>query len=153
MHPPTRQAKTTPSSNLRRWFPEALIAFEAFVDFLSCVNKADLFGFWGRRMSCPSFIHTQPLTPITDARSQLILGGNFLVFLFLLASERRDIERAYRLLESFHGTMHALYDVDHVQINTLLRAATIRIDSFFSQAAEIMRGGGDGSISAAKPNH
>ncbi|GJN86449.1 hypothetical protein PLIIFM63780_010029 [Purpureocillium lilacinum] len=136
MHPPTRQAKTTPSSNLRRWFPEALIAFEAFVDFLSCVNKADLFGFWGRH-----------------ARSQLILCGNFLVFLFLLASERRDIERAYRLLESFHGTMHALYDVDHVQINTLLRAATIRIDSFFSQAAEIMRGGGDGSISAAKPNH
>ncbi|UNI15875.1 hypothetical protein JDV02_002362 [Purpureocillium takamizusanense] len=136
MHPPTRQAKTTPGSNLRRWFPEALLAFEAFVEFLSCVNKADLFGFWGRH-----------------ARSQLILCGNFLVFLFMLASERRDIERAYRLLESFHGTMHALWDVDHVQINTLLRAATIRIDSFFAQAAEIMRSGGDGNISAAQPNH
>ncbi|KAJ6440558.1 Zn(II)2Cys6 transcription factor [Purpureocillium lavendulum] len=136
MHPPTRQAKTTPGSNLRKWFPEALLAFEAFADFLSCVNKADLFGFWGRH-----------------ARSQLILCGNFLVFLFMLASDRRDIERAYRLLESFHGTMHALYDVDHVQVNTLLRAAAIRIDSFFAQAAEIMRSGGDGNISAAHPSH
>lgn len=84
-----------------------------------------------------------------DARSQLILCGNFLVFLFLLASDRRDIERAYRLLESFQQTVHALWDVDHVQVNTLLRAVTIRIDSFFTQAAEVMRSGGDGKVSAA----
>lgn len=80
-----------------------------------------------------------------DSRSQLILCGNFLIYLFLLASERRDIERAYRLLESFHQTVHDLGDTDQAQAKSLLRAATLRIDSFFTQAAQIMRHGGDGS--------
>ncbi|PHH62266.1 hypothetical protein CDD82_2024 [Ophiocordyceps australis] len=126
MYPPTREAKTTPGSNLRTWFPAALTEFESFVNFLGCVNKHDLFGFWGRH-----------------ARSQLILCGNFIIYLFLLASDRGDIERAYRLLEAFHQSVHELGDSDHVQVKTLLRAATIRIDSFFTQAAQIMRNGGN----------
>ncbi|KAF4595082.1 fungal specific transcription factor domain-containing protein [Ophiocordyceps camponoti-floridani] len=131
MYPPTRAAKTTPGSNLRKWFPAALAEFESFAEFLTCINKHDLFGFWGRH-----------------ARSHLILCGNFLIYLFLLAWERRDIERAYRLLESFHQTMHELHDYDNVQAKSLLRAATLRIDSFFTQAAQIMRQGGEGTVSS-----
>ncbi|PFH56702.1 hypothetical protein XA68_16117 [Ophiocordyceps unilateralis] len=131
MYPPTRAAKTTPGSNLRKWFPAALAEFESFADFLTCINKHDLFGFWGRH-----------------ARSHLILCGNFLIYLFLLAWERRDIERAYRLLESFHLTVHELHDYDNVQAKSLLRAATLRIDSFFTQAAQIMRQGGEGTVTS-----
>ena len=82
---------------------------------------------------------------LQDARSQFVLCGNFLVFLFLLASDRQDIERAYRLLESFHQTMHGLWDPDVDQVTTLLRVAKLRIDSFFTQAAEVMRRGSDGN--------
>lgn len=49
MYPPTRAAKTTPGSNLRKWFPAALLEFESFAEFLTCINKHDLIGFWGRR--------------------------------------------------------------------------------------------------------
>lgn len=83
-----------------------------------------------------------------DARSQLILCGNFLVYLFLLAWERRDIERAYRMLECYHQTIHELGECDNLQAKTLLRAAMLRIDSFFSQAAQIMRHGGDGAVTS-----
>ncbi|ODA83685.1 hypothetical protein RJ55_02200 [Drechmeria coniospora] len=134
MHPPTRAARSTPGSNLRKWFPEALATFEAFAEFFSCVNKHDLFGFWGRH-----------------ARSHLILCGNFLVFLFLLAWDSSDIERAYRMLESFHSTVHALWDEEYVEVKALLRVAIIRIDSFFSQAAQIMRNGGEASFPSLPP--
>ncbi|KJZ78658.1 hypothetical protein HIM_02049 [Hirsutella minnesotensis 3608] len=131
MFPPTRAAKSVPTSNLRRWFPCALVAFESFIEFFACISTQDLIGFWGRH-----------------ARSQLILCGNFLIYLFLLASERQDIERAYRLLESFHHIIHELGKNESLQAKTLLRAATLRIDSFFTQAAEIMRHGGNGAVAS-----
>lgn len=74
------------------------------------------------------------------------------MFLFVLASERRDIERAYGLLEAFHQTINDLWDVDNEQLMALLRATKDRIDSFFSQAAEIMRRGADESVSILQPD-
>ncbi|KAL6692416.1 hypothetical protein J3F84DRAFT_383964 [Trichoderma pleuroticola] len=124
MHPSTREAKLKAGSNLRKWFPEALLAFDGFAEFLSHLGRNNMFGFWGRY-----------------ARSQLVLCGNFLVFLFLVASERSDIEHAYGLLETFHQAMNSLWDVSNEEVTALLRAAKDRIDSFFSQAAQIIRRG------------
>ncbi|QYT00068.1 Zn(2)-C6 fungal-type domain-containing protein [Trichoderma simmonsii] len=124
MHPSTREAKLKASSNLRKWFPEALLAFDGFVQFISHLDKNNMVGFWGRY-----------------ARSQFVLCGNFLVFLFLVASERGDIEHAYGLLETFHQAMNSLWDVSNEEVTALLRAAKDRIDSFFSQAAQVIRRG------------
>ncbi|KAF3056693.1 Transcriptional activator protein [Trichoderma lentiforme] len=124
MHPSTREAKLKASSNLRKWFPEALLAFDGFVQFISHLDKSNMVGFWGRY-----------------ARSQFVLCGNFLVFLFLVASERGDIEHAYSLLETFHQAMNGLWDVSNEEVTALLRAAKDRIDSFFSQAAQVIRRG------------
>ncbi|KAL7908462.1 hypothetical protein GGI35DRAFT_454221 [Trichoderma velutinum] len=124
MHPSTREAKLKPDSNLRKWFPQALVAFDGFAQFLSHLDKSNMVGFWGRY-----------------ARSQFVLCGNFLVFLFLVASERSDIEHAYGLLETFHQTMSGLWDVSNEEVTALLRAAKDRIDSFFSQAAQVIRRG------------
>ncbi|KKP04944.1 hypothetical protein THAR02_02965 [Trichoderma harzianum] len=130
MHPSTREAKLKASSNLRKWFPEALLAFDGFVRFISHLDKNNMVGFWGRY-----------------ARSQFVLCGNFLVFLFLVASKRGDIEHAYSLLETFHQAMNGLWDVSNEEVTALLRAAKDRIDSFFSQAAQVIRKGtADGGV-------
>lgn len=78
---------------------------------------------------------------LTDARSQLILCGNFLIYLFLWASEPHDVEAAYRLLESFHQSLQRLGNTQNVAARLLLRPAVLRIDSFFIQAAELIKQG------------
>lgn len=52
------------------------------------------------------------------------------------------------MLECFHQTTHELGEGNNLQAKTLLRAAMLRIDSFFTQAAQIMRHGGDGTVTS-----
>lgn len=78
---------------------------------------------------------------VADSRSQLILCGNFLIYLFLLASDPWDIELAYRMLETCQQALHRLSATEHVNGKTILRPTTIRIDSFFTQAAQVIRQG------------
>ncbi|QLI63605.1 uncharacterized protein G6M90_00g010690 [Metarhizium brunneum] len=129
MHPATKAAKTDPNSNLRQWFPFAIADFGWFTEFFISINPGDLRGFWGRH-----------------ARSQLILCGNFLVYLFLMAAEREHIEAAHRMLETFRVKVNNIADTDHVPTRALIRATTIRTNSFFSQAAAVMRHGPEASI-------
>ncbi|OAQ60612.1 Zn(II)2Cys6 transcription factor [Pochonia chlamydosporia 170] len=129
MHPATRHAKTTPGSNLKIWFSAALSEFEAFTEYLSSITAADLNGFWGRH-----------------ARSQLVSCANFLIYLFLMASEKKDVERAYALLEDFATAAEGLKAVASFEANIFLRPASLRVESFFAQAAEIMRNGHGGDI-------
>ena len=49
MYPATREAKTTPGSNLRRWQSAALSEFELFVLFVNSISDEEIKGFWGRR--------------------------------------------------------------------------------------------------------
>jgi hypothetical protein len=51
MYPATREAKITPSSNLRRWQSAALSEFELFILFVDSISDEELTGFWGRRES------------------------------------------------------------------------------------------------------
>ncbi|KPM35108.1 hypothetical protein AK830_g11468 [Neonectria ditissima] len=124
MSPATREAKATPGSNLRQWLTIALAQFTVFTTFMSDITEEELSGFWVRH-----------------ARSQLILCGNFLIYLFLLASEPHDIEVAYRLLENFHQSLQRLGSTEHVAARLLLRPTMLRIDSFFIQATELIKQG------------
>ncbi|SPO07078.1 uncharacterized protein DNG_09772 [Cephalotrichum gorgonifer] len=122
MSPATREAKAIPQSNLRQWFPRALSEFRAFTDFVANMTKEDLECFW-----------------IRHARSHLILCGNFLIYLFLLASAPSDVEAAYGLLESFHQSLQRLRETESEDGRLLLRPVMLRIDSFFTQAAGVIR--------------
>ncbi|GAO13405.1 hypothetical protein UVI_02014120 [Ustilaginoidea virens] len=90
---------------------------------------------------------TRHLRGVLDyARSQLILCGNFLVYLFLMAAERQHIEAAHKMLEDFRLKVNRMSLTDHVPTKALLRATTIRTNSFFAQAASVMRHGPEASI-------
>ncbi|KAG5926182.1 hypothetical protein E4U53_003135 [Claviceps sorghi] len=129
MHPATKAAKSQPNSNLRQWFPFALADFAQFIDFFASVNPGDFRGFWGRH-----------------ARSQLILCGNFLVYLFLMAADRAHIETAHKMLEEFRVKVNRLSLTDHTPTKAMIRATRIRTNSFFAQAAAVMRHGPEASI-------
>lgn len=77
-----------------------------------------------------------------DARSQLTLCGNFLIYLFLLASTPEQVHSAFELLERFHESLQRLRGwADDDASLALVRPVALRIDSFFIQAARIMRTG------------
>jgi hypothetical protein len=139
MYPATREAKTTPGSNLRRWQSAALSEFELFVIFIDSINDEELAGFWGRR-ELATLLFDQLLNS-ADARSQFILCGNFLIYLFLLATEPQDVETAYKLLQSFQQTIQRLQSTGHLAAKLMLRPTILRIDSFFIQASELIRNG------------
>lgn len=77
---------------------------------------------------------------LLDARSQLTLCGNFLIYLFLLASTPTQVHSAFALLESFHDSLQRLREwaIDDASL-ALVRPVALRIYSFFTQAARIMR--------------
>ncbi|KAF5667675.1 hypothetical protein FCIRC_9833 [Fusarium circinatum] len=127
MFPATRAAKVTPGSNLQRWLSTALAEFELFTTFMAYITEEELTSFWGRLSAV--------------ARTQLILCGNFLIYLFLLASDPRDVEFAYRLLEKFHGSLQTLGATDDIAARVFLRPVILRIDSFFMQATELIKHG------------
>ncbi|KAH0489557.1 hypothetical protein TgHK011_009980 [Trichoderma gracile] len=123
MYPATREAKADPESSLRKWFVPALGEFQSFVRFFDAITDEDLRGFWCRH-----------------ARSQLILCGNFLIYLFLLATHQQHIEAAYQLLQEFHHSLKRLGETTYTPGRLLLRPVRLRLDSFFRQAATILRG-------------
>ncbi|KAL2875826.1 hypothetical protein SGCOL_008973 [Colletotrichum sp. CLE4] len=124
MNPATKGAKAMPSSSLRLWFGAALSDFASFRDFMGELAPEDLQGFWG-----------------CHARSQLILCGNFIIYLFVLATEPGDVTSAFNLLEGLHDTLQRLNRQDNLISELLLLPVTLRIDSFFTQAADRLRGG------------
>lgn len=74
-----------------------------------------------------------------DARSQLILCGNFLIYLFLLAPDPVQVQDTFQLLGRFHDSLQRLSAVADKAAISLLRPVALRIDSFFTQAAQTMR--------------
>ncbi|KAL6233632.1 hypothetical protein BDW75DRAFT_241858 [Aspergillus navahoensis] len=113
-------ARAAPNSSLRQWLSVALKEFETFTTFMATVTEEDLAGFW-----------------IRHSRSQLILCGNLLIYLFLLATEPRDIEVAYQLLESLHHSMQRLDATPDVSARLIIRPTMLRINSF-AQATELI---------------
>ncbi|KAH8591718.1 fungal-specific transcription factor domain-containing protein [Bisporella sp. PMI_857] len=124
MYPATIAAKTTSGSNLRRWLSTALVEFQPFTTFMDCITEEEFANFWGRH-----------------ARCQFIICGNFLIYLFLLATDPCDVEAAYRLLEKLQQSCQRLANTNNPAARLLLRPIMLRIDSFFTQAAELIKNG------------
>ncbi|KAL4947504.1 fungal-specific transcription factor domain-containing protein [Aspergillus filifer] len=131
MSPARMTAKADPTSSLCRYFDEAVNEFRNFTLFMERITQECLHAFWGGRL---------------DARSQLTLCGNFLIYLFLLAPGPEQVHSAFALLSSFHSSLQRLREwADDDASLALLRPVALRIDSFFLHAARIMRNGMGGT--------
>lgn len=94
------------------------------------------------------------MSHLVDARTQLVLCGNFLVYLFLMAPGPTEIQTAFDDLERFHTSLHRLRSMARSSVAvSLLRPTILRIDTLFAQAERIMSTGtkvlGDISLSGA----
>lgn len=73
------------------------------------------------------------------ARSQLILCCNFLVCLFLTASDSGQVRQTFQLLERVHSAIKSLQKVAQTEdALALLRPVVLRMHTVFTQAALIM---------------
>ncbi|OAP59630.1 hypothetical protein AYL99_06928 [Fonsecaea erecta] len=134
MTPASMAAKNDPLSSLRRFFGLAIEQLRAFLAFMNEITLEGLRAFWGRH-----------------GRSQLILIGNFLIYLFLLSSDPEQVSDTFRLLEHFHESLQRIGELVDEDSVGLIRPVALRIDSFFTQAAQIMRRGlTTGSYSEAR---
>ncbi|EXJ65648.1 uncharacterized protein A1O5_11175 [Cladophialophora psammophila CBS 110553] len=141
MTPASMAAKSNPLSSLRRFFGAAIEQLGAFLAFMNEITLEGLRAFWGRRKS--SFVpcdtlEKHKLTEV-DGRSQLTLIGNFLIHLFLLSSSPEQVSGTFRLLEHFHESLQRIGELVDEESVGLIRPVALRIDSFFTQAAQIMR--------------
>ncbi|KAL3429855.1 fungal-specific transcription factor domain-containing protein [Aspergillus tetrazonus] len=143
MSPARMSAKSDPTSSLCRYFDLAASEFRKFTLFMNSITSACLHAFWGGRRF-PFAIPNDADWP--DARSQLTLCGNFLIYLFLLAPSPHQVHSAFELLSSFHESLQRLRGwADDDASLALLRPVALRIDSFFLHAARIMRSGMGGT--------
>ncbi|PTB65679.1 hypothetical protein BBK36DRAFT_1169381 [Trichoderma citrinoviride] len=55
-------------------------------------------------------------------------------------TDQQDIEAAYQLLQEFHHSLERLGETTHKPGRLLLRPVRLRLDSFFRQAATVLRG-------------
>ena len=78
---------------------------------------------------------------LADSRSNLLLAGNFLIYLFLLATTQDEVAAAYNLLEQYHDSLRYLQGVADTTSMALIRPSLLRAESFFHEAAEILRNG------------
>lgn len=74
-----------------------------------------------------------------DARSQLTICGNFIIYLFLLAFEPAGMDAALSSLESFHESLQKLNEMTDANSRLLIRPVALRIDSFFIFASQMSR--------------
>lgn len=63
-----------------------------------------------------------------------------------MAADRHHIEAAHKILEDFRVKVNKISLTDHDPTIALIRAATIRTNSFFAQAAAVMRHGPEAAI-------
>ncbi|KAH9227663.1 hypothetical protein K456DRAFT_1775036 [Colletotrichum gloeosporioides 23] len=122
MSPATNEAKSDPSSNLCRWFGTAVAEFQGFAKFMEEVTAEDMQGFWGRH-----------------ARSQLILCGNFIIFLFLQQPKSLDLQSAWSLVQTLRLSLYRLESQADDVAKLLIRPVLLRIESLFSQGPELIR--------------
>ncbi|CAH0030968.1 unnamed protein product [Clonostachys rhizophaga] len=122
MWPINVTSKADPNSSLRRYFSKALGEFDRFLEFIMKIDAHSLNCFWG-----------------AHARSQLVLCGNFIVSLFLMAPTPDQVQATFRLLESTQSALKIWRELaDNEDAISLLRPTLLRIDTLFTQAARMM---------------
>ncbi|KAG6156894.1 hypothetical protein E4U11_005434 [Claviceps purpurea] len=63
-----------------------------------------------------------------------------------MAADRAHIESAHKMLEDFRVKVNRIAMTDHIPTKAMIRATTIRTNSFFAQAVSVMRHGPEASI-------
>lgn len=64
-----------------------------------------------------------------------------MIYMFFLSSSLQEVQETYEHLEKFHGSLLRIASFESERSKVLFRPITLRIDSFFNHAAQIMRGG------------
>lgn len=71
-----------------------------------------------------------------------------MIYLFFLSSSLQEVQTTYERLEKFHESLLRIARFASEPAQVLFRPITLRIDSFFKHAAQIMREGTVANYSA-----
>ncbi|CZR60691.1 uncharacterized protein PAC_10587 [Phialocephala subalpina] len=119
MSPATPESKQNPASRLCYYYNEALAEGEALMRFMGKLMGVDLHVFWPRH-----------------SRTNLILAGNHLIYLFFCASTEAQVAKAYSMLEKYRDILREMAKSADWSTIGLIRPSLLRTESFFHGAAE-----------------
>lgn len=74
-----------------------------------------------------------------DCRTNLIIGGNHLIYLFFCASTESQVAKAYELLQTYQEILTLAAKNSDWSTIGLIRPSLLRTESFFHGAAEGIR--------------
>lgn len=122
MAPATSESKSNPSSRLCYHYNSALAEGEAFMNLMTKIGSMDLHNFWPRH-----------------SRTNLIIAGDFLIYLFFCASTEEQVAKAYDFLQKYQDLLRAMAKASNWSTIGLIRPTLLRTESFFHGAAEGIR--------------
>ncbi|KUJ15951.1 uncharacterized protein LY89DRAFT_735093 [Mollisia scopiformis] len=122
MAPATSESKTNPTSRLRHHYSGALAEGEALMTFMEKLSTMDLHTFWPRH-----------------SRTNLIVAGNHLIYLFFCASTQEQGTKSYGMLEKYRDILRNMAKAADWSTIGLIRPSLLRTESFFHGAAEGIR--------------
>jgi hypothetical protein len=138
MAPATPDSKTNPASRLCHYYTEALSEGEALIKYMNRLSTMDLHIFWPRRKTpLNSILFTSNYA--TDARTNLIIAGNHLIYLFFCASTEAQVAKSYSMLEKYRDILRSMAKTADWSTIGLIRPSLLRTESFFHGAAEGIR--------------
>ncbi|KAH6666699.1 fungal-specific transcription factor domain-containing protein [Halenospora varia] len=120
--PATHESKSDPDSNLCRHYALAMKEGENFVELVSKMCATDLHAFWPRH-----------------SRTNLIIGGNHLIYLFFCSATEVGVAKSYELLQRYQELLSSAAKKADWSTVGLVRPSLLRTDSFFHNAAEGIR--------------
>ncbi|KAH8648199.1 fungal-specific transcription factor domain-containing protein [Tricladium varicosporioides] len=120
--PATHESKSDPDSNLCRHYALAMKEGENFVELVSKMCTTDLHVFWPRH-----------------SRTNLIIGGNHLIYLFFCSATEVGVAKSYELLQKYQDLLSSAVKKADWSTVGLIRPSLLRTDSFFHNAAEGIR--------------
>lgn len=140
MSPATSGAKSDLTSRLRMHYDTAMHAGDQFMEFITQVTVADTYVFWPRRMHpCQPKTSNKFANIMPESRTNLIISGNFLIYLFFCAATQAEVTKAYNMLQRYRDLLRSLAKSADWSTIGLIRPSLLRTESFFHGAAEGIR--------------
>lgn len=136
MAPATSESKSNPASRLCFLFDSALNEGRAFVTLMAKISHMNLHLFWPRRNFLPDSILDTCTDALIDSRTNLIIGGDFLIYLFFCASTEPQVTQAYEMLQQYQESLQRMASLSDWSTIGLIRPTLLRTESFFHGAAE-----------------
>lgn len=76
---------------------------------------------------------------LAESRTNLIISGNFLIYLFFCAATEEQVAKAYDMLQKYRDILRSLAKSADWSTIGLIRPSLLRTESFFHGAAEGIR--------------